>query len=52
MTAGKIQDLAYLFQTHLNETLQEIETVMELHPGHKTYSDVYDAAGLLSPKVG
>ncbi|KAK7090933.1 hypothetical protein V1264_010668 [Littorina saxatilis] len=38
-------------QTHLSETVEEIETVMKLHPGHQSYTEVYDAAGLLGPKT-
>ncbi|KAL8578350.1 hypothetical protein ACOMHN_031724 [Nucella lapillus] len=38
-------------QTHLSESLQEIGMVLQLCPGHETYTDVYDSMGLLGPKT-
>ena len=37
-------------QTHLAENLREIETVRELFPEAKSYTDVYDRHGLLGPR--
>ena len=39
-----------LFQTHLSENLQEIETVRRDFPWSQDYTDVYDKYGLLSPR--
>lgn len=36
--------------THLSESLQEIETVRQLFPQAKDYTDVYDRFGLIGPK--
>ncbi len=41
---------AYI-QTHLSENLDEIKWVGELFPESKTYTDVYDRAGLLTEKT-
>lgn len=38
-------------QTHVNESLKEIELVRTLFPQHKQYLRVYEEAGLLSPKT-
>eukprot|EP00048_Salpingoeca_helianthica_P004423 m.76739 g.76739 ORF g.76739 m.76739 type:complete len:438 (+) comp13190_c0_seq2:76-1389(+) len=38
-------------QSHLSENKAEIEWVRELHPEAGSYSDVYDAHGLLTPKT-
>ncbi|MFQ6016712.1 MAG: guanine deaminase [Kiloniellaceae bacterium] len=40
---------AYL-QTHLSETRDEIETVRRLFPKARSYTEVYDRAGLLGPR--
>ena len=40
---------AYL-QTHLAENREEIATVRKLFPSAKSYTDVYDRAGLLGPR--
>jgi guanine deaminase len=40
----------WLVQTHLAETIREIETMRGLHPG-LTYTQVYDRAGLLTPRT-
>ena len=39
-----------LFQTHLSENHQEIETVSQDFPWSQDYTDVYDKYGLLSPR--
>ncbi|PGH02638.1 guanine deaminase [Blastomyces parvus] len=36
-------------QTHISENLNEISLVAELFPTAKSYADVYDSAGLLTP---
>lgn len=36
-------------QTHLSENTREIETVLELFPESKSYTEVYDSFGLLTP---
>lgn len=38
-------------QTHISENLKEIEWVKELFPGSKSYADVYDRYGLLTPRM-
>jgi guanine deaminase len=38
-------------QTHISENKPEIALVKELFPESKSYADVYDAAGLLTPKT-
>ncbi|MFT3973999.1 MAG: guanine deaminase [Amaricoccus sp.] len=38
-------------QTHLCETTAEIDWVMDLFPGHSSYLDVYDKAGLVGPRA-
>jgi len=40
-----------LVQTHLSENHREIETVAELFPWSKDYTDVYDHYGLMGPKT-
>lgn len=40
----------YYMQTHINESINEIETVAQLFPNHKDYLDTYDAFNLLGPK--
>ncbi|WP_193176693.1 guanine deaminase [Oricola nitratireducens] len=39
-----------LMQTHLSENHREIETVAQLFPWSKDYTDIYDHYGLLGPK--
>ncbi len=39
-----------LMQTHLSESLREIETVRALFPRDASYTDVYDRFGLLGPR--
>ena len=41
---------AYI-QTHLSENKEEIQVVKRLFPDHKSYTDVYAQAGLLTPKA-
>lgn len=43
------EDLAV--QTHISENVAEIALVRELFPGAAGYADVYDAAGLLTPRT-
>lgn len=38
-------------QTHLCETTAEVDWVMDLFPGHESYLDVYDRAGLVGPRA-
>lgn len=38
-------------QTHLCETTGEIDWVLDLFPGKKSYLDVYDQAGLVGPRA-
>lgn len=38
-------------QTHLSENKSEIELVASMFPESKSYTDVYDTAGLLTPKT-
>ena len=38
-------------QTHLSENLAEVAKVRKHFPNHASYSDVYDAHGLLTPKT-
>lgn len=38
-------------QTHLSETLDEIALVAQLFPDSSSYADVYDKAGLLTPRT-
>ncbi len=38
-------------QTHLSETKNEIDFVLSLFPGHKTYTDIYHKAKMLSAKT-
>ncbi|KAH8201108.1 hypothetical protein TruAng_004735 [Truncatella angustata] len=38
-------------QTHLSENVNEIQLVRDLFPTSRDYTDVYDAAGLLTPKT-
>lgn len=38
-------------QTHLSENKEEIALVRELFPKAKSYTDVYDACGLLGPRT-
>jgi guanine deaminase len=37
-------------QTHLSENKDEIEWVLSLFPGRKSYLDVYDHAGIVGPR--
>lgn len=49
---GKLhKETQYPVQTHISENKSEIELVRELFPDSKHYTDVYDQAGLLSPKT-
>lgn len=41
---------AYL-QTHLSETVEEIERVRELFPGYCDYTDLFEKNGCLTPKT-
>ncbi len=38
-------------QTHLCETTAEIDWVLDLFPGHASYLEVYDRAGLVGPRA-
>ncbi|MDP2808079.1 MAG: guanine deaminase [bacterium] len=38
-------------QTHISENLQELAEVKKLFPKTKSYAEVYDRAGLLTPKT-
>ena len=38
-------------QTHISENLNEVKLVKELFPEQKSYADVYDHHGLLTPKT-
>ena len=38
-------------QTHLSENTSEVALVRKLYPSHKSYSHVYDAYSLLTPKT-
>lgn len=38
-------------QTHISENLNEVKLVKELFPDQKTYADVYDHHGLLTPRT-
>lgn len=38
-------------QTHMSENVPECELVKELFPDSKSYADVYDSTGLLTPKT-
>jgi len=38
-------------QTHISENTSEIELVQSLFPDSKSYADVYDTTGLLTPKT-
>ncbi|XP_069122599.1 guanine deaminase-like [Argopecten irradians] len=38
-------------QTHLAETTEECDMVMNLFPGHNAYADIYSKAGLLTRKT-
>jgi guanine deaminase len=48
-TARTARELGARVQTHLSESRREVEWVGELFPGAASYTDVYRAAGLLSP---
>ncbi|XP_043279421.1 guanine deaminase isoform X2 [Venturia canescens] len=49
---GKLaNELDIHVQTHVSENLDEIEAVKELFPGIETYTEVYEAAGLLTNKT-
>lgn len=45
------RDCHLRLQTHLSESLSEIEYTKKLFPGCATYSDVYDSFGLLSERT-
>lgn len=45
-----IQKKGAYVQTHLSENLNEIAWVNKLYPNHKTYTDVYYQAGLMTEK--
>lgn len=38
-------------QTHISENKSEVSLVRELYPASKNYTDVYDAANLLTPRT-
>ena len=38
-------------QTHISENVNELELVAQLFPNRKSYTDVYDHAGLLTPRT-
>jgi guanine deaminase len=38
-------------QTHLCESEGEIARVLEMYPGRKSYTEVYEKTGLLTGKV-
>lgn len=38
-------------QTHISENLNEVELVREMFPEQRSYADVYDHHGLLTPKT-
>ncbi len=38
-------------QTHISETTHEWDMVKKLFPGSKSYAEVYDGSGLLTPKT-
>lgn len=38
-------------QTHLGETRDEQRLALALHPGHETYTEIYERAGLLTDKT-
>jgi guanine deaminase len=49
---GKLhQETGVPAQTHVSENRAEIELVQELFPTSKHYCDVYDQAGLLTPRM-
>lgn len=48
-TAEAARELGARVQTHLAESTREVAWVRELFPGRSSYTDVYRAAGLLSP---
>ncbi|KAK8142960.1 hypothetical protein G3M48_007913 [Beauveria asiatica] len=41
----------YLAQTHISENTGEIQLVHELFPGSRSYAQVYDDHGLLTPRM-
>ncbi|KAJ0163565.1 putative guanine deaminase [Colletotrichum tanaceti] len=45
------QELGLLAQTHVSENESEIELVQQLYPESESYTDVYDAQGLLSERM-
>ena len=49
---GKLHhETGFPVQTHISENKKEIELVRELFPESKSYTDVYDEAGLLTKKT-
>ncbi|KAG2169392.1 hypothetical protein JADG_009131 [Aureobasidium aubasidani] len=49
---GKLaQQTGLPIQTHISENKSEIELVAEMFPSSKSYTDVYDKAGLLNAKT-
>ncbi|KAI5290229.1 hypothetical protein KEM54_002144 [Ascosphaera aggregata] len=38
-------------QTHISENVKEVAWVKELFPGSKSYTDIYDRHGLLTPRM-
>lgn len=50
-TANVARELGAMVQTHLAESAGEVAWVRELFPGAATYTDLYRAAGLLSPRT-
>ncbi len=50
--AGSLASEYDLFiQTHLSENHDEIKTVLEMFPGHESYTEVYDKHGCLTHKA-
>ncbi|GJD00731.1 guanine deaminase [Colletotrichum higginsianum] len=45
------EELGLLAQTHVSENEGEIELVQQLYPESESYTDVYDAQGLLSERM-
>ena len=49
---GKLaSDQSLRVQTHISENLAEVKLVSELFPQQSSYTDVYDAHGLLGPRT-
>lgn len=50
-TAQLAAEYGTYIQTHINESVEEIEEVRHLFAAHATYTDVYKAAGLLTART-